>query len=135
MQCLSDAGFGGFKSDERFQGNYGGGIKYQANKWFGVRIDVRGLTGIAPRFGLPTGPSSLGTAYIPGGKILNGIQATAGLRSILGIAAKLHRWSLRRPPPPPPPPPQPINPGAISASPTTVCPGDAVSLSFERLRS
>ena len=55
-----NAGFGGFNTDERFQGNYGGGIKYQANKWFGFRFDVRGLTGIGPRFGLPTGPPSLG---------------------------------------------------------------------------
>jgi hypothetical protein len=48
-----DVGFGAFRDDAHFQGNYGGGIKYQANKWFGVRVDVRGLVGMAPRFGLP----------------------------------------------------------------------------------
>lgn len=119
-------GFSGFKSDERFQGNYGGGIKYQANKWFGFRIDVRGLAGIAPRFGLPT--TSATGVYIPGSKILNGIEATAGLTLYIG-----HRGEVPAPPPPPPPPPPPaaqaINPGSISASPMTVCPGDAVRLS------
>ncbi len=126
-----DSGFGGFNTDERFQGNYGGGIKYQANKWFGFRIDVRGLVGIGPRFGLPSGPPSLGTVYIPNGKILNGIQATAGLTLYLG-----HRGEAAPvvtptapAPTPPPPPAAAINPGAISASPTTVCPGDAVNLS------
>ena len=79
-----NSGFSGFNDDERFQGNYGGGIKYQASKWFGFRIDVRGLAGIGPRFGLPSGPPSLGIAYIPNGKILNGIQATAGLTLYLG---------------------------------------------------
>jgi len=123
-----EVGFSGFKSDERFQGNYGGGIKYQATKWLGVRFDVRGLTGIAPRFGLPSGPPSTTGAYIPNGRILNGIQATAGLTVYLG-----HRGELPPPPPPPPPPPAPrvlgaINGGTISASPLTVCPGDAVRL-------
>ncbi len=68
-----NSGFAGFKSDERFQGNYGAGIKYQANKWLGVRFDVRGLTGISPRFGLPT--SSAAGVYIPSGKVMDGIQA------------------------------------------------------------
>jgi outer membrane protein OmpA-like peptidoglycan-associated protein/outer membrane protein W len=122
-------GFGGFKNDERFQGNYGGGIKYQMSKWWGVRFDVRGLTGIAPSFGLPSGPPSTTGVYILKGSILNGIQVTGGLTLYLG-----HRGELPAPPPPPPPPPAPrvlgaINPGAISASPTTVCPGDAVRLS------
>ena len=124
-----NSGFGGFASDERFQGNYGGGIKYQASKWFGFRIDVRGLAGIAPRFGMPTGPPSLGIAYIPGGKILNGIQATAGLTLYVGHRGEAPVVTQAQPPPPPPPPPQPINAGSISANPTTVCPGDAVSLS------
>jgi outer membrane protein OmpA-like peptidoglycan-associated protein/outer membrane protein W len=123
------AGFGGFNTDERFQANYGGGIKYQANKWFGFRMDVRGYTGPAPRFGLSSGPPTLGPAYILNGKALNGIQATAGITLYLG-----HRGELPPPPPPPPPPPAPrvlgaVNPGSITASATTVCPGDAVRLS------
>jgi len=123
----SNSGFSGFTNDERFQGNYGGGIKYQANKWFGIRIDVRGLVGIAPRFGLPTSSANNGV-YVPKDEILNGIQATAGLTLYLG-----HRGEIpvapTPPPPPPPPPPQPINPGAISATPATVCPGESVTLS------
>jgi len=123
----ADVGFSGFNTDERFQGNYGGGIKYQANKWFGVRIELRGLTGLAPRFGLPSGPPSTTGVYIQNDSILNGLQATAGLTLYLG-----HRGEAPPPPPPPPPtarPAQAINPGAISASPATVCPGDAVRLS------
>jgi outer membrane protein OmpA-like peptidoglycan-associated protein len=124
----ADVGFGGFKTDERFQGNYGGGFKYQLSKWFGVRFDVRGLTGIAPRFGLPSGPPTTAGVYIPNSKLLNGIQATGGLTLYLG-----HRGELPPPPPPPPPPPArvpgAINPGSISANPATVCPGDAVTLS------
>src|ERR1700683_2052262 len=50
--CVNDPGFAPFRNDEHFQGNYGGGIKYQANKWFGIRIDLRGLAGISPQFGL-----------------------------------------------------------------------------------
>ncbi len=125
-----NVGFGSFDSDERFQGNYGGGIKYQASKWFGIRLDLRGLVGIAPRFGLPSGPPTTQGVYIPNGKILNGFEATGGLTIYLG-----HRGELPPPPAPPPPPPPPprqpgsINPGSISANPATVCPGDAVSLS------
>ncbi len=127
----ASAGVSNFKTDERFQGNYGGGIKYQANKWFGIRIDFRGYTGIGPRFSLPTGPANYGGVYIPRGQLLDGLQATAGVTLYLG-----HRGELPAPPPPPPPPPPPapralgaLNPGSITASATTVCPGDAVRLS------
>jgi outer membrane protein OmpA-like peptidoglycan-associated protein len=119
-------GFSQFRNDEHFQGNYGGGIKYQANKWFGVRFDVRGLAGVAPQFGLPSEPSG-NSVYIINHKILNGFQVSAGLTLYIG-----HRGELPAAPPPPPPParvPGAINPGAISASPTSVCPGDAVTLS------
>jgi hypothetical protein len=124
----ASAGFSGFTSDERFQGNFGGGIKYQASKWFGIRLDVRGFDGLAPRFGLSSSPGS-GAVYIPVGKDLYGIQATGGITLYLG-----HRGELPPPPPPPPPPPAPralgaLNAGSITASATTVCPGDAVRLS------
>lgn len=124
----ASAGFGSFQSDEEFQGNYGGGIKIQAGKWFGVRFDLRGLTGLAPSFGLPAQPNATATSvYVPRHQILSGLEATAGLTLYLG-----HRGEVApapTAPPPPPPPPQAINPGAINASPTTVCPGDAVMLS------
>ena len=124
----ASAGFTAFHTDERFQANYGGGIKYQTNKWFGLRVDVRGYTGLAPRFGLSTGPASLGPAYIPNGKVLNGIEVTGGFSLYLG-----HRGELPAPPPPPPPPAPRVlgalNGGSITASATTVCPGDAVQLS------
>ena len=62
---------------------------------------------MGPRFGLPSGPPSLGTVYIPNGKILNGIQATAGLTLYLGhrgeapapvvLPRRRHRRRRRRP--------------------------------------
>jgi outer membrane protein OmpA-like peptidoglycan-associated protein len=125
----AEANFGGFKTDERFQGNYGGGVKFQANKWFGLRFDVRGLTGIAPRFGLPSGPPTLAGAYIPNGKVLSGIQITGGLTLYLGHRGEAPPPPAPPPPPPPPPAPQAINGGSIMANPTSVCPGDAVQLS------
>jgi outer membrane protein OmpA-like peptidoglycan-associated protein len=125
-----DVGFGGFTTDERFQGNYGGGIKYQASKWFGIRIDVRGLVGLGPRFGLPTGPPTTTGAYIPKAQILNGIEVSGGFTLYLGHRGELPAAPVApAPPPPPPPPPQAINPGSITLSPTSVCPGDAVQLS------
>jgi len=123
-------GFAGFGNDEHIQGNFGVGIKYQASKWFGLRADVREYTGLNPEFRLPGTPAG-GGVYIPGGKVLDGLQVTGGLTVYLG-----HRGELPPAPPPPPPPPPPparipgaINPGSISASPMTVCPGDAVRLS------
>jgi outer membrane protein OmpA-like peptidoglycan-associated protein len=123
-----DAGFGSFKSSESFEGNWGGGIKYQVSKWAGFRLDVRNLAGLAPRFSLSSTPAG-GGAYIPLHQALYGIQLTAGLTLYIG-----HRGELPPPPPPPPPPPSPralgaLNPGSITASATTVCPGDAVRLS------
>lgn len=123
------SGFTGFQSDTEFQGNYGGGIKIQANKWFGIRFDVRGLVGPAPTFGFPPQPSAAGTSvYVLRTGLLNGIQATGGFTLYLGHRGELPPAPAPAPPPPPPPP-QAINPGTINATPTTVCPGDAVMLS------
>jgi outer membrane protein OmpA-like peptidoglycan-associated protein len=124
---VADPALAGIRTDWHFQGNYGGGFKYQANRWFGIRMDLRGLTGVSPQFNIP-GSNPAGGAYIPRNQILNGLQATAGLTLYLG-----HRGELPAPPPPPPPPPAArvlgaISAGVISASPTTVCPGDAVRL-------
>jgi len=121
------AGFGGFGSRGAFQVNWGGGVKYQVNKWFGVRADARGFYGRTPRFGLPD-QNVVGGASIPEGFKQLAVQITGGLTIYLG-----HRGEAEAPPAPAPTPPPPITPhnlsaGSISASSTSVCPGDAVRL-------
>jgi outer membrane protein OmpA-like peptidoglycan-associated protein len=126
------AGLSNYQADVRFQANYGGGLKYQASPRLGLRIDVRGYVGTVPTFGLPSDPPSTSAYYIPSGKILNGIEATAGLTVYLGHRGEKPAPPPPAPPPPPPPPPPPaahgLNAGAISASSNSVCPGDAVRL-------
>ncbi|HEV2687009.1 MAG TPA: outer membrane beta-barrel protein [Bryobacteraceae bacterium] len=124
-------GFGNLSRDTKLQGNYGAGLKWQVSPRVGFRADVRGLIGPNPRFGLPDSnfPANSLTAnnvYIPPNHWQQGVQATAGLTFYFG------RLSKPAPPPPPPPPPPPvvrpeINAGAISASATSVCPGETIT--------
>jgi outer membrane protein OmpA-like peptidoglycan-associated protein len=125
-------GLGGLSRDTRLQGNYGAGVKWQVHRRVGFRADVRGLVGGLPRFGLPNAnvPSNsivANNVYIPGGHWQQGVQATAGLTFYFGRIGE-----KATPPPPPPPPPPPvvrpeINAGAISASATSVCPGESIT--------
>ena len=125
----ASAGFSNFGSRSQFEGNYGAGLKVQVAPRFGLRFDVRGYIGFAPGFGLPSAPVN-GSASIQSGKVLNGVEATGGLTVYFG-----HVGEKPAPPPPPPPPPTPppaphsLNAGAISASTTSVCPGESVRLS------
>ena len=119
-------GFSSFGRDTRIQGNYGAGIKFQVHPRVGLRADVRGLVNRQPRLGIS--PLNTGGAYIPDDTWMQGVQATAGLTFYFGRKEK-----PAPPPPPPPPPPTPtphsISAGSISASTTSVCPGDTVRLS------
>jgi outer membrane protein OmpA-like peptidoglycan-associated protein len=125
-------GFGNLSRDTKLQGNYGGGVKWQVHPRVGLRADVRGLVGPAPRFGLPDSNSpsnsiAANNVYIPPNRWQQGIQATVGLTLYFG------RTEKPAPPPPPPPPPPPvirpeINAGAISASANPVCPGESATL-------
>jgi outer membrane protein OmpA-like peptidoglycan-associated protein/outer membrane protein W len=124
------AGFNDFGSRSGFEANYGAGLKIQTNPRFGLRFDVRGYVGTNPSFGLANLPSVNGGAAMPSGKVLNGVEATGGLTIYFGRVGE-----KPVPPPPPPPPPPPsrpaphsLNAGTISASATSVCPGDAVRL-------
>jgi len=121
-------GFQSFGPYEGVQGNYGAGIKWQTNRWFGVRADIRGSLGRNPELGLPSVQTAPGKVYIPE-RFLQGIETTIGVSIYLG-----RRGEAPPPPPPPPPPPAPIAPhslnaSTITASATSVCPGDAVRLS------
>ena len=124
------AGFENFNSVWGFLANYGAGLKYQSAPWFGVRVDVRGYAGQQPRFNLP-GASVNGGVFIPSGYPLNGLELTGGITFYLGHRGEKVAPAPAPTPAPPPPPRQvgALNPGTISASNTSVCPGDAVQLS------
>ena len=119
------AGFSNFRSSSGLEFNYGGGLKYQLSPRFGLRVDARGLYGHTPQFGL-AGDSFDGAATIPRGFRNFGVQLTGGFTMYFG-----HVGERPAPPEPPKPvviPPHGLNAGSISASSTSVCPGDAVRL-------
>src|SRR5579864_4960475 len=125
-------GFGNLSRDTKLQGNYGGGVKWQMHPRVGLRADVRGLVGPNPRFGLPdsNSPSNSLTAnnvYILPHHWQQGIQTTVGLTIYFGRIEKPARPPEIPPVVPPTPRPE-INAGAISASTTTPCPGETVTL-------
>jgi outer membrane protein OmpA-like peptidoglycan-associated protein len=123
------AGFGSFGARTDFEGNYGAGVKIQAGPRIGVRFDVRGYVGFAPGFGLPS-TSVNGSAAITPNKVLNSVEATGGLTIYFGhIGEKPAPPPTAPPPPPPPVVPHNLSAGTISASSTSVCPGDSVQLS------
>jgi type 1 fimbria pilin len=115
-------------NDTAIQMNYGVGVKFQFHPRVGFRADVRGLVGPNANFGLPENPAA-GT-YIPK-HYMQGVETTVGLAFYFGRKEK--------PEPPAPPPPPPAAPvviprhdmtgGSITASSTSVCPGEAVQLS------
>jgi hypothetical protein len=73
---------------------YGGGVKINVNKTFGVRFDVRGLVTPTPHFNLPDQPGAPGSLYIPRHGTESALMATVGL---------VVRGGWVEPPPPPNP--------------------------------
>ena len=105
---------------------FGGGVKSTFRERFAIRVDVHGVLAENPHFNLSemaTGPGSLFVKH-RGSQL--GLQATLGLDFKFG---KKVPPPAPAPPPPPPPPPPPgpkdmtVN---VSASPSTVCPGETV---------
>src|SRR5579883_814437 len=120
-------GLQGFNSWNGVQGTYGAGLKWQVSPRIGVRADLRASLGRNPSFGLPR--SAAAGYYIPDNRFIQGLETTIGLSIYFG-----RRGEKPAPPPPPTPPPPPpppaaaaLNAGAISASATSVCPGDSVT--------
>jgi len=118
-------GFQSFGPYEGVEGNYGVGIKWQTNRWFGVRADIRGSLGRNPELGLPSSASP-GAVFISE-RFMQGIETTIGVSFYMGGKTEA----------PPPKPvveaPKPIAPhsltaSTITASATSVCPGDSVQL-------
>jgi opacity protein-like surface antigen/outer membrane protein OmpA-like peptidoglycan-associated protein len=133
-------GLSNFSSDTRLTLNYGAGVKWKVHPHIGLRVDVRGLAGQNPKFSLPNS-STTGGAFIPSDKHIQGVQATVGLSLYFG--------KLSGPPPPPrrcpdgslplpdgscPKPPDEVKPhslngGTITASATSICPGETATFS------
>ena len=120
------AGFVGFGSRGGLEFNYGGGMKYQMSPRFGLRVDARGYYGHTPSFGIDA-TSPEGGATIPRGFRNFGVQLTGGFTMYFGHVGE--RPAPPEPPKPaPPPPPHGLGAGSITASATSVCPGDTVRL-------
>jgi outer membrane protein OmpA-like peptidoglycan-associated protein len=106
---------------------YGLGLKYNINRHFGLRTDLRGMWTLQPHLGIPNpAPLVRGSIYIPQHGTASALQATAGL---------VIRFGYHEPPPPPAPAPvveapKPvanIQVGRITGA-RDVCPGENVSL-------
>jgi outer membrane protein OmpA-like peptidoglycan-associated protein/outer membrane protein W len=122
------AGFLSFGSKGGFELNYGGGLKYQMSPRFGLRFDARGYYGRTPQFGIPSSPVN-DSASIPYGFRNFGVQITGGFTMYFGrVGERPAPPSAPAPPPPPPTTQHSLNAGSISASSTSVCPGDTVRL-------
>jgi outer membrane protein OmpA-like peptidoglycan-associated protein len=105
---------------------FGGGVIFHLSERFDFRTDARGTFDTNPHFDVTAMPGGPGSLYIP----QKGSQL--GLQASIGLDFKWHKnaVTVAAPPPPPPPPPKPgdIN-ATLSASPTSVCPGDSVQVS------
>lgn len=121
-------GFQPFGPYEGVEGTYGVGIKWQTNRWFGVRADIRGSLGRNPELGLPNSSATGTTVYIPQ-RFIQGIETTIGASFYFGGRGEAPPPLPPPPPPPAPPAPHNLSASTITASATSVCPGEAVRLS------
>jgi hypothetical protein len=104
---------------------YGVGLKSELTRHIGVRIDLRGLWGEQPHFGITASPGAVGSIYVPSHGTVSALQFTTGI---------VFHFDYHEPPPPPapapPPPPPPVahvQVGAITGA-QNVCPGDNLRL-------
>ena len=107
--------------------SYGLGVKFNATRRVGLRLDARGLYGERPSFTLLSVPAG------PGGLYMNRAHNASALQLEAGIVI---RWGIKTdfvpPPPPQAPPPPPPAAVVIRVAPIQgardVCPGEAVGL-------
>jgi outer membrane protein OmpA-like peptidoglycan-associated protein len=107
--------------------SYGVGMKFNASRAVGFRLDARGLYSNRPGLDLPSVPAG------PGAVFLNRAHNVSALQLEAGIA---FRWGTKSdyvaPPPPPPPPPPPAPAVVVRVAPIQgahdVCPGETVGL-------
>jgi outer membrane protein OmpA-like peptidoglycan-associated protein len=112
--------------------NYGGGIKYNATRYIGLRVEVRGLWTQGRYFALPDYPRGPGAIYSPKHGTENALAVMGGITFRFG-----HRSDevfpapavAAVPPPTPPPAPQPVDIRIAGVSGAReVCPGEDVRL-------
>jgi hypothetical protein len=113
---------------------YGAGIKWNATRRIGFRLDVRDTYTFAPHYGLPTTPIANGAVYLNHGGTEHFLSATLGI----SFHMRIHEEAPPPAPAPPPPPPAPvvvtpaaprieINAGSISGA-HDVCPGETLQV-------
>jgi outer membrane protein OmpA-like peptidoglycan-associated protein len=107
---------------------YGVGLKSDINRHLAVRLDLRGVYGEQPHFGITANPGPVGSIFVAGHGSSSGLEFTSSI---------VFRFGLHEPPPvvvaapPPPPAPRPVAHPTISAitGAHDVCPGDDLRLS------
>ncbi len=106
---------------------YGLGYKADLTRHWGVRLDLRGVWGAQPHYGMTSVPGGIGTLYVPSKGTFSALQFTTGFYYNFGI----HEPPPPPAPAPPPPPPPPVAHPTISAisGAHDVCPGDDLRLS------
>lgn len=108
---------------------YGIGFTVPINHRFLARFDLTGLYTPTPDWGLPAGPTGLGTLFIPNtGRGENAWQFTTEIAWRGGWHEPPAPVAAAPPPPPPPPAPPQLQVSAISGG-RDVCPGDNIQLS------
>lgn len=118
--------------------NYGGGVKYNASRYIGLRFDVRGLLTQGFNFGLPPGPAGPGSIYSPKHGPVSALAVTGGIIFRFGhrsdeVAAVPARAVAAVPPTTPAQPPATPKPVAdiriagVSGA-HDVCPGEDLRL-------
>jgi outer membrane protein OmpA-like peptidoglycan-associated protein len=107
---------------------YGVGVKIPINHRFMARFDVTGMYTPTPNFGLPSGPTGLGTLFIPRSSPgENALQFTTEISWRGGFHEPPPPVVAAAPPPPPPPPAPQLQVSAITGG-RDVCPGDNIQL-------
>jgi outer membrane protein OmpA-like peptidoglycan-associated protein len=120
--------------------NYGVGIKYNASRHLGFRVDVRGQWSQTSHYGIPRNPSGPGTIYSPHEGSEDALQTSAGISFRFGVREEQNiavvdrfgpcappcRNRLCQPPCEAPPVETPIQVSISGAMP--VCPGSSVKL-------
>jgi len=127
---LSKAGYfgpGARELEERYgpSVNFGGGLKYNANRHFGFRLDVRGLWSQTSHYGIPRNSSGAGSIYSPHEGSEESLQATAGVSFRFGYREPAPYIPPAKPIIPPTVPPE-LQVSISGAMP--VCPGSSVKL-------
>jgi outer membrane protein OmpA-like peptidoglycan-associated protein len=111
---------------------YGLGLKYNATRRIGLRVDLRGLWTQGRHYGLPIAPYGPGAFYSPDHRTEAALAVTGGIVFRFGHAADKSPAPPAPAPAPAPAPPPPAPAADISISGISgardVCPGETVSL-------